>query len=75
LRFGLKRIFYSFLIIIDIRSQLRELLESNAEKHTEILEIIKKFRDEEQDHHDLGLEHEAEKVLNAHIFRLTFYQR
>jgi ubiquinone biosynthesis monooxygenase Coq7 len=49
---------------------LRELLETNAEKHTEILEIIKKFRDEEQDHHDLGLEHEAEKVQNAHYIHL-----
>lgn len=44
-------------------SQLRELLEKNPEKHTEILEVIKKFRDDEQEHHDTGLEHDAEKAL------------
>jgi demethoxyubiquinone hydroxylase (CLK1/Coq7/Cat5 family) len=42
---------------------LRELLEKNPEKHTELLEIFKKFRDEEQEHHDTGLANDAEKVI------------
>ncbi|CAF1016439.1 unnamed protein product [Brachionus calyciflorus] len=44
-------------------NQLRDLLEKNPEKHTEILEVIKQFRDDEQAHHDTGLEHEAEKAI------------
>lgn len=43
-------------------SQLRDLLEQNPEHHTELLEIIKKFRDDEMEHHDTGLKHDAEKV-------------
>lgn len=46
-------------------SQLRELLEKNPEKHTELLQIIKQFRDEEMEHHDTGLAHDAEKVIEA----------
>jgi len=47
--------------------QLRSLLEDAArypddpEKHKELLDIIKKFRDDEMDHHDTGLAHDAEK--------------
>ena len=43
-------------------SQLRELLEKHPEKHVELLEIIKKFRDDELDHHDTGLKMNAEQV-------------
>ena len=32
-----------------------------SEKHKELLDIIKKFRDDEMDHHDTGLAHDAEK--------------
>jgi 3-demethoxyubiquinol 3-hydroxylase len=43
-------------------NQLRELLEDNSdEKYTEVLKIIKQFRDEEMEHHDIGLENDAEK--------------
>jgi len=46
--------------------QLRELLalyeESGDEKHNELMKIIAKFRDEEMEHHDTGLEHDAEKA-------------
>ena len=48
---------------------MRELLEKNPDKHTELMAVIKKFRDEEQEHHDIGLEHDAEKVIRYfHIF-------
>jgi demethoxyubiquinone hydroxylase (CLK1/Coq7/Cat5 family) len=46
-----------------IYSQLRDLLEKNPEKHTELLEVIQKFRDDEMEHHDTGLKHDAEKVI------------
>jgi demethoxyubiquinone hydroxylase (CLK1/Coq7/Cat5 family) len=55
-----------------IFSQLRELLEKNPEKHTELLEIIKKFRDEEMEHHDTGLAYDAEKVKYLNIFTPCF---
>ena len=44
------------------KSQLRDLLEKDPEKFTEILQVIKKFRDDEMEHHDTGLQHDAEKV-------------
>eukprot|EP00112_Aurelia_sp_Birch-Aquarium-sp1_P007236 Seg1788.2 transcript_id=Seg1788.2/GoldUCD/mRNA.D3Y31 product="5-demethoxyubiquinone hydroxylase mitochondrial" protein_id=Seg1788.2/GoldUCD/D3Y31 len=43
-------------------SQLRELLSDDPESHKELLEIIHKFRDEEMEHHDIGIEHDGEKV-------------
>ncbi len=50
------------LIIFNIKSQLRDLLEKHPEKHVELLEIIQKFRDDEMDHHDTGLKMGAEQV-------------
>ncbi|XP_077172819.1 NADPH-dependent 3-demethoxyubiquinone 3-hydroxylase, mitochondrial [Paroedura picta] len=41
-------------------NQIRKLMEEDPEKYKELLEIIKKFRDEELEHHDIGLEHDAE---------------
>lgn len=38
-----------------------------AEKHRELLDIIKKFRDDEMDHHDTGLAHDAEKFPGYNI--------
>lgn len=43
-------------------SQIRELVEDDPEAHKELLEIVKKFRDDELHHHDIGLEHDAEKA-------------
>lgn len=45
-------------------SQIRELLadEDGAQRHKELLEIISKCRDDEQNHHDVGLENEATKA-------------
>ena len=42
--------------------QIRELVELDPVKYKDLLEIIKKFRDEELEHHDTGLEHDAEKA-------------
>lgn len=49
-------------VIMDhYNDQLRELMESpNPDK--ELLEIITKFRDEEQEHHDCGLDHGAKEA-------------
>uniref|UniRef100_A0A0B6ZDP2 5-demethoxyubiquinone hydroxylase, mitochondrial n=1 Tax=Arion vulgaris TaxID=1028688 RepID=A0A0B6ZDP2_9EUPU len=43
-------------------SQLRQLVEDDPEKHKELLEIVKKFRDDELHHHDTGLKYDAEKA-------------
>ncbi|XP_062999092.1 5-demethoxyubiquinone hydroxylase, mitochondrial [Elgaria multicarinata webbii] len=41
-------------------NQIRKLVEEDPEKYRELLETIKKFRDEELEHHDIGLDHDAE---------------
>ena len=40
--------------------QIRTLANTDSEEHRELLETITKFRDEEQEHHDIGLENDAE---------------
>ncbi|XP_043932828.1 5-demethoxyubiquinone hydroxylase, mitochondrial [Protopterus annectens] len=40
--------------------QIRTLMEEDPEKYQYLLQVIKKFRDEELEHHDTGLEHNAE---------------
>ncbi|KAM5199223.1 NADPH-dependent 3-demethoxyubiquinone 3-hydroxylase, mitochondrial isoform 1-T6 [Hipposideros larvatus] len=41
-------------------NQIRTLMEEDPEKYEELLQVIRKFRDEELEHHDTGLEHDAE---------------
>jgi len=41
-------------------SQLRELISMGEEENKELIEVVKKFRDEEMEHHDTGLAHDAE---------------
>ncbi|TNM85964.1 NADPH-dependent 3-demethoxyubiquinone 3-hydroxylase, mitochondrial [Takifugu rubripes] len=43
-------------------SQIRALMERDPERYTELLHVLKEFRDDEMEHHDTGLEHEAESV-------------
>ncbi|XP_078120218.1 NADPH-dependent 3-demethoxyubiquinone 3-hydroxylase, mitochondrial [Sander vitreus] len=43
-------------------SQIRALMERDPERYTELLQVIKEFRDDELEHHDTGLEHDAEKI-------------
>ncbi|XP_003377196.1 Coq7 family protein [Trichinella spiralis] len=40
-------------------NQIRELILDGEEHHKELLETIGKFRDEELEHHDIGLKHHA----------------
>lgn len=49
-------------VIVDhYNDQLRDLME-DPKTDPELLETIKKFRDEEQEHHDCGIEHGAEQA-------------
>ncbi|CAG9803745.1 unnamed protein product [Chironomus riparius] len=49
------------VIVEHYNDQLRQLMESpNPDK--ELLDIITKFRDEEQEHHDCGIDHGAEQA-------------
>ncbi|KAG7459407.1 hypothetical protein MATL_G00210310 [Megalops atlanticus] len=43
-------------------SQIRALMEADPDRYKELLQIIKEFRDDEMEHHDTGLEHDAEKL-------------
>lgn len=43
-------------------SQIRALMEKDPERYTELLQVIKEFRDDEMEHHDAGLENDAESV-------------
>lgn len=43
-------------------NQIRKLVEDDTEKHKEILDIIKQFRDDELRHYETGLEHDAEQA-------------
>lgn len=44
-------------------SQLRELISLNdGKEHQELINTISKFRDEEMEHHDIGIEHDAEQA-------------
>lgn len=49
------------VIIEHYNEQIRKLMQTKN-PDPEILEIIKKFRDEEQEHHDCGLDHGAEQA-------------
>jgi len=41
--------------------QIRTLIEQDPEGHKELIQTLTRIRDEEQEHHDTGLEEEAEK--------------
>ncbi|CAD5123762.1 unnamed protein product [Dimorphilus gyrociliatus] len=52
--------------------QIRKLMETDPKKYEGLMKTLSKFRDEEMEHHDTGLEHDAEKapmykVLNTSI--------
>ncbi|XP_065332491.1 5-demethoxyubiquinone hydroxylase, mitochondrial isoform X2 [Cloeon dipterum] len=50
-------------IVEHYNDQLRKLANDNPEKHAEIMAAIKKCRDEEQEHHDTGLDKGAEQAF------------
>lgn len=49
------------VIVEHYNDQLRDLME-DPKIDPELLETIKKFRDDEQEHHDCGIEHGAEQA-------------
>lgn len=51
------------VIIEHYNDQLRMLMENSNSVDEEILETIKKFRDEEQEHHDTSIDHGAQQAL------------
>lgn len=50
------------VIVEHYNDQLRELM-AEGKDNEELLNIIKKFRDDEQEHHDIAIEHKAEEAL------------
>lgn len=51
------------VIVEHYNEQLRSLMENNeGNVNKELLETIQKFRDEEQEHHDTGIDHGAEQA-------------
>lgn len=42
--------------------QIRELVADGAQENAELLDTIRRFRDDEMEHHDTGLAHEAERA-------------
>ena len=49
-------------IITHYNSQIRALLKADPKLHDEMISIISQFRDEEQEHHDIGLAEGAEQA-------------
>uniref|UniRef100_A0A9J8D178 5-demethoxyubiquinone hydroxylase, mitochondrial n=2 Tax=Cyprinus carpio carpio TaxID=630221 RepID=A0A9J8D178_CYPCA len=47
-------------------SQIRTLMEKDPEKYTELLQLIKEFRDDEMEHHD-------QLIIEILVFALPFY--
>lgn len=50
------------VIVEHYNDQLRSLMEGKEDVDQEVLETIKQFRDEEQEHHDTGIDHGAEQA-------------
>ncbi|XP_006026186.2 5-demethoxyubiquinone hydroxylase, mitochondrial [Alligator sinensis] len=52
-------------------NQIRKLMEEDPEKYKELLLIIKQFRDEELEHHDMGLDHNAELAPAYSVLKIA----
>lgn len=52
-------------------SQIRALMEKDPERYTELLQVIKEFRDEEMEHHDTGLKHDAENIPGYWLLKIA----
>ncbi|KAJ8001830.1 hypothetical protein DPEC_G00173490 [Dallia pectoralis] len=50
-------------------SQIRSLMEEDPDRYVELLHVIKEFRDDELEHHDTGLEHDAESLPGYKILK------
>ncbi|XP_068279433.1 5-demethoxyubiquinone hydroxylase, mitochondrial [Nyctibius grandis] len=51
-------------------SQIRALME-DPEKYKDLLQLIKQFRDDEREHHDIGLEHDAEAAPAYSVLKIA----
>ncbi|CAI9595874.1 unnamed protein product [Staurois parvus] len=56
-------------------NQIRTLMERDPEKHKELLQTLKKFRDDEMEHHDTGLEHDAELAPAYSVLKTVYTSR
>lgn len=55
-------------VIVDhYNDQLRTLM-SDPDANKELLQVIQKFRDDEQEHHDTGIDHGAENAPFYKVF-------
>ncbi|CDQ80787.1 ubiquinone biosynthesis protein COQ7 homolog isoform X2 [Oncorhynchus mykiss] len=50
-------------------SQIRALMEEDPDRYVELLKLIKEFRDDEMEHHDTGLEHDAESLPGYKVLK------
>ncbi|XP_076001929.1 NADPH-dependent 3-demethoxyubiquinone 3-hydroxylase, mitochondrial [Genypterus blacodes] len=50
-------------------SQIRALMEKDPDRYIELLQVIKEFRDDEMEHHNIGLDHDAETVPGYTIIK------
>lgn len=50
------------VIVEHYDSQLRELMADDREANKELIEILSKFRDDEQEHHDSAIVHDAKQA-------------
>lgn len=55
------------VIVEHYNDQLRTLM-NNQNENKELIEVIQKFRDDEQEHHDTGLHHGAEQAPFYKLF-------
>jgi len=50
-------------------SQIRALMEEDPDRYRQLLQLIKEFRDDEMEHHDTGLEQDAESLPGYWILK------
>lgn len=48
--------------------QIRQLIKDDPHLHSEMIKTLSKFRDDEEHHHETGLENEAEKAIGYQLF-------
>ncbi|KAJ8384008.1 hypothetical protein AAFF_G00212520 [Aldrovandia affinis] len=51
-------------------SQIRALMEADPDRYIELLQLIKEIRDEEMEHHDTGLEQDAESAPGYWLMKI-----
>ena len=59
------------VIVEHYQNQLRELINDDPEIHKDLIQLLSKFRDDEQHHHDLGIKNEAQKTIGYKLLSGT----